>query len=237
MILTRTHVILQRTVGGDPGMVVATWAQVAGAIFVGFVGLWLAHNYRRQIRLKLAERQVDAYVDLWKLTAGATPSQTAQLDSTQRQELYESITDWYYREGNGIFVPVVTRNLFLAYRWNLICPVEQLMPSVVAERLAQLPAVEAEHSRGCISTRHAILLRNQLKNDLDLHSSFVLYHNEPHADDVAFLKSCGWSPRWLPRRPPWRTQHFRSVGQAGPIPCVCGMCRLPPAPRWFLHWP
>jgi hypothetical protein len=228
MIFTRTHVSLQRATGDGPAMVVATWAQVAGAIFLGFVGLWLAHNYRRQIRLKLAKRQVDAYVDLWKLTAGATPSQTTSLDQIQRQELYESITDWYYREGNGIFVPVVTRNLLLAYRSNLICPVEQMMPSVVAERLAQLPGVEAERCRGCISARHAILLRNQLKNDLDLHSSFVLYPNELHPDDVAFLKSCGWSPRWLPWRPPWRTQHFRSAGQARPIPCVAPQHCQPP---------
>jgi hypothetical protein len=115
--------------GGVPSVVVATWAQVAGAIFLRFVGPRLAHNYRRQIRLKLAERQVDAYVHLWKLTAVATPSQTTPLDRAQRQELYESITDWYYHEGNGIFVPVVTRNLFLAYTLNLICVPE------AAERL------------------------------------------------------------------------------------------------------
>ena len=54
----------------------AIWAQLTGTIFLGLVGLWLAHNYRRQIRLKLAERQVDAYVSLWKLTAIATPSPT-----------------------------------------------------------------------------------------------------------------------------------------------------------------
>jgi hypothetical protein len=217
-------------------MVVATWAQVAGAIFLGLVGLWLAHNYRRQIRLKLAERQVDAYVRLWKLTAVATPSQSTSLDRTQRQELYDSITHWYYDDGNGIFVPVATRNLFLAYRWNLICPVEQIMPIMIAERLAQLSDTDAERCRSCISIRHAILLRNQLKNDLDLHASFILYNNELHVDDIAFLKGCGCPPRW-PRRPPWRTQHFRSDGQAGLIPCVCGMCRLQSAAPWILHYP
>lgn len=237
MILTLSRGSLRRTTGGGPSMIVATWAQVAGVIFLGLVGLWLAHNYRRQIRLKLAERQVDAYVNLWKLTAVATPSQATPLNCTQRQELYDSITNWYYDDGNGIFVPVVTRNLFLAYRWNLICPVGQIMPSMIAERLAQLPDTDAERCRGCISIRHAILLRNQLKNDLDLHASFVLYYNELHADDVAFLKSCGWSPRWLPRRPPWRTQHFRSGGQVGPIPCVCGMCRLQSAPQLVFTLP
>jgi hypothetical protein len=38
------------------------WGQAIGTVFLGFVGLWLAQNIRRQLRIKLAERQVDAYV-------------------------------------------------------------------------------------------------------------------------------------------------------------------------------
>ena len=40
-------------------MLDATWAQLGGTIFLGMVGLWLAYNYRRQVRLKLADRQVE----------------------------------------------------------------------------------------------------------------------------------------------------------------------------------
>jgi hypothetical protein len=63
----------------------ASWGQAVATVFLGLVGLWLAHNYRRQIRLKLAERQVDSYIRLWKLTASATPERTTPLDHVERQ--------------------------------------------------------------------------------------------------------------------------------------------------------
>lgn len=53
-------------------------SQVAGTAFVGVVGLWLAHNYRRQVGLKLAERRIDAYIKLWTLLAVATPLRTTR---------------------------------------------------------------------------------------------------------------------------------------------------------------
>jgi len=34
----------------------ATWAQLGGAYFFGDSWLWLAYNYRRQVRLELADR-------------------------------------------------------------------------------------------------------------------------------------------------------------------------------------
>ena len=34
-------------------MSIVTWGQVVPTLFLGLVGLWLAHNYRRQVRLSL----------------------------------------------------------------------------------------------------------------------------------------------------------------------------------------
>jgi hypothetical protein len=204
----------------DVGMLDAVWAQLAGTVFLGFVGLWLAHNYRRQVRLKLAERQVDAYTDLWKLTAFATPYHPSPLEPAERQKLYEDMGRWYFSDGNGIFVSVRTRDLFIAFRKNLVCPVSEVTPAVLARQLAALPEADAERRRGCVSKRHATLLRGQLKNDLVLHIGFGSHYDNLRRDDRAFLRSCGLNP-W---RRPWRRRHFLFRRGTRPAPCVCGMC-------------
>jgi hypothetical protein len=135
------------------------WAQLAGTVFLGIIGLWLAHNYRRQIRLKLAERQLDAYTDLWTLTALATPDRKSPLDRAERQNMHDEMARWYHADGNGILVSVRTRDLFLGYKSNLVCPIGQIKPAALAERLSTLPEAEAERRRGCISNRQASLLR------------------------------------------------------------------------------
>ena len=201
-------------------MIAIAWVQLAGTISLGLVGLWVAYNYRHQIRLKLAERQVDAYISLWKLTAIATPSRATPLDGPERQGLHEAMNDWYFNEGYGILVPVETRSVFLAYHSNLVCPVADITPVSLAAELAALPDADAQRRRGCVSMRHATLLRNQLKNDLFLHSRFVLYYNQLRSDDREFLISCGLPPE----RRPWRPTGSRATGIAGPMACVCGLC-------------
>jgi hypothetical protein len=200
-------------------VVVATWTQLAGTIFLGLVGLWVGYNYRSQIRLKLAERQVDSYVGLWQLTAIATPSRMTPLDRSERQSMHKAMNKWYFDEGHGILVPVKTRSIFLSYQSNLICSATDMMPPILAAELGSLPDADAERRRGCVSVRHATLLRNQLKNDLSLHSSFVLYY-ELRSDEGAFLRSCGL----LPDQAPWRPRRFRASAIAGPMSCVCGLC-------------
>jgi hypothetical protein len=200
-------------------LVAVGWAQAGGAVFLGLVGLWLAHSYRRQVRLKLAERQVDSYLRLWTLTASATPERTTPLDRMERQRLYEEMMRWYFDCGDGIFVSSVTRDLFVGVRSNLVCPVDLIRPTVLARQLADMADAEAERRRGCVSIRQASLLRTQLKTDLALHSGFG-YYSSLRADDRAFLKSCGLS-LW---RQPWRRPLWRRAGRAGPNPCVCGTC-------------
>ena len=200
-------------------MAYGIWAQLAGTVFLGIVGLWLAHNYRRQIRLKLAERQVDAYTDLWKLTAIATPDRRSPLDRAERQNIHDKMGQWYHADGNGILVSVRTRDLFLGYKENLVCPISQIKPGTLAERLSALPAAEAEQCRGCVSNRQASLLRSQLKYDLVLHIGYAGYRSL-RAEDRAFLRSCG-IPQW---RSPWRPHFFWERGIKNPNPCICGMC-------------
>ena len=100
----------------------------------------------------------------------------------------------------GISYLCARENLFLAYQHNLICPIDDVKPGVLATQLSAMSKVDAERRRGCINCRHANLLRNQLKDDLLLHSGFVIYYNN-RSDDRAFLRGCGLSP-W---RHPWRS--------------------------------
>lgn len=73
-------------------MAITTWIQAGGTVLLGFVGLWFAHNYRRQIRLKLAERQVESYMRLWTLTAPAAPFRTAPLEPAELKKLYDDMS-------------------------------------------------------------------------------------------------------------------------------------------------
>jgi hypothetical protein len=203
-------------------MPIANWSQVAGTIFLGLVGLWLAHNYRRQIRLKLAERQVDAYMRLWTLTAPASPERPTPPDRDERQKLADGINRWYFDEGAGIFVSAPTRDLLVGVLRNLTCPVGALRPAVLARDLAGLPDAEAERRRGCAIVRQMSLLRTQLKTDLAMHLGFS-YYNDLQPDDRALLRSCGLSP-W---RGPWRPRLFRPSQRANTSSCVCGSCPVP----------
>jgi hypothetical protein len=201
-------------------MLDANWVQLGTTILLGLVGLWLAYNYRRQVRLKLADRQVDAYMALWKITAIAAHMRETPLDHAEQQKLCNEMTRWYHDDANGIFISVRARNLFLAYQHNLICSISDMEPGILADQLSAMPIVDAERRRGCINYRHANLLRNQLKDDLVLHSGFVIYY-KVRSGDQAFLRSCGLSP-W---RHPWRSYRL-SWRNAKTSICVCGMCPL-----------
>jgi len=112
-----------------------TWSQVVATAFLGSVALWLAHNYRRQIRLRLAERQVESYQALWKITAVATPERTQPLDHEERHKLYDDMVRWYFEQGHGIFASTETRDLFVGIRSNLLCPPGAMKPSALAREL------------------------------------------------------------------------------------------------------
>jgi hypothetical protein len=196
-----------------------SWGQALPTILLGLVGLWLAHNYRRQIKLKLAERQADAYSRLWELTGRALPDRTSPLDRAERTALYQEMVQWYIEDGNGIFLSMPSRDLYVAVRSNLVYPNSLIKPAQLANELVSMPEADAELRRGCVSIRQISLLRTQLKTDLTIHYGYD-YYSDLRADDRAFLKSCGLS-LW---RKPWRRRLFTRAGRRDANPCVCGMC-------------
>lgn len=200
-------------------MTITTWIQAAGTLLLGLVGVWFAHNYRRQIRLKLAERQVEAYMRLWGLTASASPVRATPLDAAERQKLYDDMNRWFFEDGDGILISTAARNLFVGVHANLMCPVEAIKPTDLARQLAALPQADAERRRGCAIVRQVSLLRTQLKSDLAMHLG-VNYYPDLLPDDRAFLSSCGLSAR----RRPWRRRLFRRLDRATVTSCMCGAC-------------
>jgi hypothetical protein len=215
-------------------MSAATWAPLAGTVFLGLVGLRLAHNYRRQLGLKLADRLIDSYRALWAITTTATVTRATPLDQSERQKMRDDMLRWYYEEGNALFLSAPARDLFMAVQTNLVGPIESMKPHTLGAELAALPEATAERRRGCACIRHVILLRIQLKADLNLHLA-QHYYSGPRPPDRDFLRSCGLSP-W---RRPWRGRFWFERGR---VPrrlraphglfadlCTCGMC--PPNTR------
>jgi hypothetical protein len=172
--------------------------------------------------LKLAERQVDSYARLWDITGVALPDRQTPLDRVEREKLYDEMIKWYVESGNGIFLSVPSRDLYVGVRTNLVCRNDSVKPATLATELSRLPAADAERRRGCVSIRQMSLLRTQLKTDLAIHYGYS-YFRALGPDDRAFLKSCGLSP-W---RRPWRPRLLAAAGRADPNPCVCGMCTQP----------
>jgi hypothetical protein len=206
-------------------MAITTWVQAAGTVLLGFVGLWFAHSYRRQIRLKLAERQVESYMRLWTLTAPATPFRSTPLEPAELTKLHDDMSTWYFDDGDGILTSAAVRNLFVGVHTNLRCPIGAMKPTGLAAQLAALPHADAERRRACAIVRQVSLLRTQMKRDLAMHFG-VDYYSDLHPDDRAFLISCGLSPR----RRPWRPRRFRPADRPSVNSCVCGICPVKAVP-------
>ena len=160
---------------------------------VAAVGLYWAHSYARQVNLLLADRRMTAYGRLWALTEVARPTriefENNPLSKQERQSLHESMTSWYYADGNGMLLSGVTKSVYLAAKSNLVCPDDKMQPPAVGEELKDRSANEIEQLRGQLSIRQLSLLRTQMKTDLAIYGRPFgprLKHS-----DKAFLLHCG----------------------------------------------
>jgi hypothetical protein len=172
-------------------------AQLVITTLVALIGLYLAHSYRRQQRLRIAERRLDAYGQLWELTEVARPTRVKDvsvdregpLTREEARELYHELTHWYFRSGNGLLLPDATKRLYLKVKARLGAYAEDDVASSDEEgtrRIAELG-----------------LLRNQMRLDLDIYSVPYLSSPGPESRDV--LEAAGIDPEdW--GTPPWRTR-------------------------------
>ncbi|HEX2045452.1 MAG TPA: VOC family protein [Gaiellaceae bacterium] len=156
---------------------------------VAVVGLYLAHGFRRQQRLRIAEQRVDAYRKLWSHMLVARPSRLdppehkPPLKPGEAAALHAEMTAWYFEGGNGMLLPHDTRELYLEAKDRL---------GRYALSGDGRPGREAEGRR---RMRELSLLRSQMKNDLDIYG--VFYFDSLDEGDREFLSAAGLDPdRW-----------------------------------------
>jgi hypothetical protein len=163
-------------------------AELAITSVVAVIGLYLAHSFSRQQRLKIAEQRVEAYRKLWThmLVARPTrlepPEQKGPLTAGEAAGLYGEMTTWYFDGGNGMLLPHDTREMYLEAKRRL-------------GRYAGEGGAGGTDEAGRRRMRELSLLRSQMKNDLDIYG--VFYFDSLDDEDREFIAASGLDPdRW-----------------------------------------
>jgi hypothetical protein len=176
-------------------------AQLVITTLIALIGLHLAHSYRRQQRLRIAERRLDAYGELWALMEVARPTRVKDvsvdregpLTRKEARKLYQEMTHWYFGSGNGLLVPDTTKQLYLEVKSRLGDYAEGDEAPSDAEgtkRIAELG-----------------LLRAQMRLDLDMYSVPYLPSEDRQLLADAGIDPEGWGV------PPWRNRIAERVRQ------------------------
>lgn len=168
-------------------------ADVIINIILSGIGLYLAHSYRRNIAMSVAEKRLAAYSALWSRMICTSPVRLSEwinelLTRKEREMLFNEFTKWYYENGNGMLLGGGTRNIYLCVKDNLVCPVEYYKPESIRTSLKMLSYEEQEKERGRLSIRQLSLLRNRMKADLEVYGPS--YHTELDDDAKALLRCC-----------------------------------------------
>jgi hypothetical protein len=197
-------------------------AQLVITSLVAVIGLYLAHSFRRQQRLRIAERRLDAYGELWALMEVARPTRVQDvsvdregpLTRDEARELYRDMTHWYFRSGNGLLLPDATKDLYLKVKARL---------GTYAEG-----GDSPSDWEGTQRIEELGLLRAQMRLDLDIYSVPYLSSPDPKSRklttellDAAGIDPEGWGI------PPWRIRMAASIRQTARHVTA----RLPPHAR------
>lgn len=175
----------------------ADWASAGVTLVLGVAGFAVARNIRGDVRLRLAERRLQAYARLWSLMRVASPN-ADPLDEQRRWRLHAAFTDWYYANGDGMLLERVSRGVYFEAKDNLVRPTERVTPVLSRERLQRLDGDELQRQRGLLAQRQLSLLRTQLKVDLAMYGR--PYGPRLGPEDRAFLTHCGVNVK----RRPWK---------------------------------
>jgi hypothetical protein len=172
-------------------------AQLVITTLIALIGLHLAHSYRRQQHLRIAERRLDAYGELWALMEVARPTRVKEvsvdregpLTRKEARKLYQEMTHWYFGSGNGLLLPDTTKQLYLKVKARL---------GVYAEG-----GDSASDEEGTKRIAELGLLREKMRFDLDIYS--VPYLPSPDQESRELLAAAGIDPEaW--GTAPWRNR-------------------------------
>jgi hypothetical protein len=211
------------------------WVGGTVGALVAAIGLYFAQSYRRQTRIALAQSRREAYARLWELTGIAASTRLDNVDGadgpitpTERRQLYHHMTRWYYGKGNGMLLAKDTREMYLAAKFNLACPKEQLLPCETSTQTQILDILRTDLSekeskttdkrlpygkagdlsedelRGVLAIQQLSLLRTQMKSDLAIYGN--PYFGKLTDSNREFLKHCHVK---LNRRPWGHTGFWR----------------------------
>lgn len=169
-------------------------ADVIVTLTVGVIGAYLAHSYRRNQALNVAEKRLTAYSALWNRMNSPSPVRLAEwidkpLTQCEREKLFQEFTEWYYENGNGMLLGGRTRTMYLCVKDNLACPVEHFQPESIRKKLKNMSPQDQEKEPGRLSIRELSLLRSRMKADLEVYGP--PYHNKLDDDAKALLSWCG----------------------------------------------
>ena len=69
----------------------------------------LQFNINRQVQLGVTSKRLEGYTRLWELMRVVAPTDLefdhmVPLLAGQRDDLYTKLTEWYFQQGNGIFL-------------------------------------------------------------------------------------------------------------------------------------
>ena len=179
--------------------IAASCASVAVTLILGVAGFVVARNVNKDFRLRLAERRLAAHERLWTLMRPASPY-SQPLNEEGRRRLYESFTDWYFRNGDGILLDRSSRSMYFGAKDNLVCRVEDLTPERSRHRLKQLNGADLDRQRGLLVQRQLSLLRAKLRADLTVYGQ--PYGHKLDDEDREFLEYYGVDTH----RKPWREE-------------------------------
>jgi hypothetical protein len=180
-------------------METATWVP----ILITAAGLYLGQSIRRKTRAEIeqqvAGRRLEAYDELWSKTPIAMGGGAALASAAAREKLYAELTAWYYEGGNGMVLSEQTRSVYLTAKANLVCAPDELQPTGLRDRVAQLEGADREAERGRASTRQFSLLRTSMRADLLVFTG--PWGQRLDREDRQFLRACGvrqWRRPWRP---------------------------------------
>ena len=98
------------------------------AILLLVLGLWINRKLSKyesdleestQTKLLLAESRLPSFTRLWKITAITSPTRKNKIDDNARAALNTSLREWYYDNGNGLYLTNELRNTYRKARESL----------------------------------------------------------------------------------------------------------------------
>jgi hypothetical protein len=161
------------------------WAQVVATLVLGASGLVLANSYRRQVKVKLAEKLLESYKDLWDITSEGLLLHKSDFDESalknpeDRKRIGKRMREWYGGEGpgtgngNGLLMSAASRGLFFFSVRNLqrMTLTEGVNPPSL-QRLLDDPRfspADKEDIMACRIAAQLSRLRSQLKADMGIY--------------------------------------------------------------------